>query len=274
MKNNDYNLNDEPDFPLDDKGKNTFGLPPDYFSLFEDKLKKRLEAENELKDLPLLSSIKKNNSFTIPANYFNERENSLEYKVELAAYSKLQSINKPVFSDLEEDYKLKLQSSVNYKIELTDELKPHVTLYALDKISPFSVPEIYFESITEQVKERIYFTKEVKVSVFNTVLDFIFGKKMAFTLGLVIVIGLISYFNQSHETIDQTGDCKTLACLERQEILNNKTMSNFDEDQLIDLVDINSLNKQLNLKEQKRDSLSFKNNVLETTDAEELLDGL
>ena len=43
MENNDYNLNDEPNLPLDNNGKSPFGLPEDYFSKFEDNLKKKIE---------------------------------------------------------------------------------------------------------------------------------------------------------------------------------------------------------------------------------------
>jgi hypothetical protein len=53
----------------------------------------------------------------------------------------------------------------------------------------------------------------------------------------------------------ESGDCKTLACLERNEILNNtKEITNFDEDQLMDLVDVNSLNQQLNSTNEEKSS--------------------
>ncbi len=274
MKNNDYNLNDEPDFPLDDKENTPFGLPKDYFLSFEDKLKKRMEAENELKEFPVLVSLQKNNLFTVPTGYFTQVENSLEYKTELTDYTQLQSIHKPVFTDLAEDYKLHLQSSLNYKVELADELRSYEILYSLDKLNSYIVPEAYFESVADSIKEKVYSGEETKETILQTLLEFIFGKKIAFTFAFIFIIGLIGYFNQPDETVEQQGDCKTLACLERQEILNNKTMSNFDDDQLIDLVDINSLNKQLNLKGKEHDSTSVKNDVLDNVDVETLTDGL
>ena len=65
MENNDYNLNDEPNLPLDHNDKYSFGLPSDYFVSFEDKLRKKLESQEELNEFPILSSIPKNNLFTM-----------------------------------------------------------------------------------------------------------------------------------------------------------------------------------------------------------------
>ena len=43
MENKDYNFNDEPNLPLDHNDKNSFGLPSDYFSMFEAKLREKME---------------------------------------------------------------------------------------------------------------------------------------------------------------------------------------------------------------------------------------
>lgn len=252
MENNDYNLNDEPNLPLDNNDKHSFGLPSDYFASFEDKLRKKLESQEELNEFPLLSSIPKNNLFTTPTDYFATAENSLEIKAELAAYTKLQSIKPFVPAELDAEYTTHLQSAVNYKVELTEELKAYEKLYAIDKVNPFITSEAYFESIAERVKDKIYAAKVTKASVLDSVLDLIFGKKMAFAFGIVFIISLSVYFYQSSEKPLEMGDCKTLACLERQEILNNnKVISNFDEDQLMDMVDVNKLNEQLNSKKEK-----------------------
>lgn len=272
MENNDYNLNDEPNLPLDDNDKNSFGLPSDYFASFENKLRKKIESQEELNEFPLLSSISKTNLFTTPADYFDKAENSLEIKVELSAYTQLQSIKPFVPAELDAEYKTHLQSAVNYKIELAEELKEYETLYALDKVNPFIASDTYFESIGERVKGRIYSVKETKASVLNSLLDFIFGKKMAFAFGVVFIFSLSVYFYKSQEKPLEMGDCKTLACLERQEILNNnKVISNFDEEQLMDLVDVNTLNQQLNSK--KETTSTDKINV-DSISEDDLLDEL
>jgi hypothetical protein len=272
MENNDYNLNDEPNLPLDHNDKNAFGLPSDYFASFEDKLRKKLESQEELNEYPILSSIPKTNLFTTPADYFAIAENKLEAKSELAAYAQLQSVKPFVPVELDSEYTTHLQSAINYKVELAEELKEYKTLYALDKVNPFIASEVYFESIEERVKNKIYAVKETKVSVFNSVLDFIFGKKMAFAFSIVFIISLSLYLYQSSEKPLEMGDCKTLACLERQEILNNnKVISNFDEEQLMDLVDVNKLNQQLN---SKKETTSTDQLNVDSISEDDLLDEL
>lgn len=274
MRNNN-NKHDEPNFPLDNNGKNPFGLPADYFSKFEDKLKKKMELENELSEYPLLSSIQKANVFKTPADYFSSAEHYLEYKAELASYPKLEAIKSPLFTQLAEGYQKELQSTIQYKIELIDELKDYNTLYNLDKINAFFVPESYFDAIAEKVKEKVHAVNLNKASVLDSVLDFIFGKKLALSFSLLLIIGLSVYFNQPDEPVINTGDCKTLACLERQEILNdNRVITNFDEDQLIDLVDVNSLHKQLNSKNEKTDAPDHQAIDLDSVSEDDLLDQL
>lgn len=273
MKNNDYNLNDEPNLPFDNNGRNSFGLPEDYFSKFEDKLKKKLELENELQEFPLLSSIMKSEAFTVPVNYFESTENRVEYKAELEAYSKLKSFRKPVFAELEEDYKKQLEFTINHRIEIVEELKPYETLYSLDKVNSFVVSENYFENVVDRVKEKIYSVRERNKSILEIVLDIVFGKAMAFSFGLVLIVGLSVFFYKTPENIVESSDCKTLACLERNEILNNnKIITNFDEDQLMDLVDVNTLNKQLNSKKENTSANTKQN--MDSISEDDLLDEL
>lgn len=276
MKNNDYNLNDEPNFPLDNNDKNLFGLPSNYFASFEDKLREKIELQDELEQYPVLSSIAKNNVFEVPCNYFISSENSLEYKTELDAYFILQSIKKLVFEGLEEDYKKQLQSSITHKIEIVEELKDYKLLYSLNKENSFVVSENYFEGVTTRVKERLFSVNEDRKSILDIVLDAIFGKAMAFSFGLCLIIGLSVFFYQAPESIIESGDCKTLACLERNEILNNnKVITNFDEDQLMDLVDVNTLNQQLNSKKESREEVTKTDNInLDSISADDLFDEL
>lgn len=276
MKNKDYNLNDEPNLPLDNNDQNLFGLPSNYFALFEDKLREKIELQDELEQFPTLASIEKNNVFEVPANYFISNENSLEYKTELDAYLKLQSIKKPVFEGLEEDYKNQLQSSITHKIEIVEELKDYKFLYSLNKENSFVFSENYFEGLAENVKDRIFRGIENKKSIIDIVLDVVFGKAMAFSFGLCLIIGLSVFFYQAPENIMESGDCKTLACLERNEILNNnKVITNFDEDQLMDLVDVNTLNQQLNSKKESLEEVTKTKNInIDSISEDDLLDEL
>lgn len=274
MKHHDDNLPEDPDFSFNKGEKRPFGLPSDYFSSFEEKLRKKLEVENELNDFPVLSSIQKEQVFATPEHYFNDAEHKLEYNAELAAYPALQNLSRPVVVALDEDYQKQLLESLSYKIELVDELKPYPTLYGLDKVNVFAVADVYFDSLAARVKERIYSENTERSSVWDRMWHVVFGGRTAWAFGLAFIIGLAFYFNQKTELITETSDCKTLACLERNEILNNKAINNFDEEQLMDLVDVNSLNKQLNLDMAKKDSLSAKEVILQDKDTEELMDAL
>lgn len=274
MKHNDDNFNEDQDFSFNEENKRPFDLPLNYFSSFEDKLRKKMEVEHELQDFPLLASIEKSKVFEIPGNYFAEGVNSLECQAELDAYPHLQQVTKPLFAGPDEAYSKQLQEVLGYRISVADELISYQTLYQLDRTNPFTVSETYFDTIAERVKERIYSVNTDKISVWDTLLNVIFGKRTAWAFGLVFIVGLAFYFNRDTEVIAEQGDCKTLACLEKQEILNTDAMSNFDEEQLMDMVDVNALNKQLNLKEQKSDSLSVKETTLEEVDTDELLDAL
>lgn len=274
MKHHDDTLPEDLDFSFNKGEKRPFGLPSDYFSSFEEKLRHKIEAEHELNEFPVLSSIQKEQVFSIPEHYFSEAESKLEYKTELLAYPNLESLSKPAVTALEEDYQKQLLESLSYKIEAVDELKAYPTLYGLDKVNAFVVADTYFDALATRVKERIYSENVERIPVWDKVWNVVFGGRTAWAFGLALIIGLAFYFNQKTELITETSDCKTLACLERYEILNNKAINNFDEEQLIDLVDVNSLHKQLNLEISQKDSLSSKEVILQDTNTDELLDAL
>lgn len=270
MKDNEHNFDEESNLPLGENGKNPFGLPSDYFASFEDKLKKKLEQENELSEFPLLSSLSKINTFSTPENYFA----SNEAQIELSAYPKLQAINKPVVADLDADYLKELQASVSYKIELTEELKEYQLLYQLDKHNPFTVADNYFENLPLQIKERIYSTAQEKLGVLDKVLGFIFGRKLALAFGLVAIAVVSVYlYNASNNAIQNT-DCQTMACLEKHDILKDQVVQNFDDDQLMELVDVKALDKQLNSGIQQTDTLQNEEFILDNTNTDQLLEEL
>ena len=273
--NEEHNFDSEPNFSFENKGGNPFGLPSDYFASFEEKIKLKFELENELTEFPLLKSIPKDSVFKLPVNYFSQNQNSIEYRTELASYPKLQTIKKPVFNELEAEYVHILNQSLDHKIELANELKSYQTLYHLDKINPFVVSEDYFECIGMRVKEKINSSHErsVSVSVFDLIAEFIFGKKMAFAFTAIILIGLSIYFYQSTKPLP-ISRCETLACLEKQDIVNHSSFSNLDDDQLIEMVNIKTLNKQLQSTLSQSDSTQHEEYILDNVNTDQLLEEL
>jgi flagellar assembly factor FliW len=257
----EHNFDSEPNFPFDNKGGNPFGLPSDYFASFEEKIKLRLELENELAEFPLLKSISKEPVF------------SIEYQAELTSYPRLETIKKPVFNELEAEYIHSLNQSLDYKIELADELKSYQTFYHLDKINPFVVTEDYFETVASRVKEKIYSSNMQSVSVFDTITEFIFGKKTAFAFTAIGLVGLSIYFYQSTKPLP-ISHCETLACLEKQEIVNHSSFSNLDDDQLIEMVNVKTLNKQLQSTVSHSDSIQHEEYILDNVNTDQLLEEL
>lgn len=271
--NEEHNFENDPNFSFYKKEKNPFGLPSDYFLSFEQKLKLKLELENELADFPLLASLSKENVFKIPTTYFNEVTNSIEYQAELSTYSKLEALKKPVCNELDAEYTSILKQSINYKIELVNELKSYNTLFQLDKTNPFIVSDNYFESVASNVKDRLYVTKTESVSIIDAVIDFIFGKKLAFAFSIILIVGFSIFIYNSSKPL-QTSNCETLACLEKQEIISHQSFSNFDDEQLMEMVNVNSLNKQLNTTTSKVDSTQNEEYILDNVNTDQLLEEL
>ncbi len=271
--NEEHNFENEPNFSFNKKEGNPFDLPSNYFTLFEEKLKLKLELENELAEFPLLKSLSKEPVFTIPTTYFSEVTNYIEYQTELSSYSKLKALKKPLYNELDPEYTGLLINSINYKNELANELKSYNTLYQLDKTNPFIVSNDYFESVGSCVKDKLYTKKTKSISIIDTITDFIFGKKLAFTFSFILIIGLSVYIYNSSKPL-QTDNCETLACLEKQEIVNHQSFSNFDDDQLIEMVNVNTLNKQLNTTTLKVDSTQNEEYILDNVNTDQLLEEL
>ncbi len=271
--NEDHNFNNEPNFSFENKGEIPFGLPSDYFASFEEKIKLKLELENELTEFPLLNSISKGPVFKVPLNYFTENYTAMECQAELTFYTKLQTIKKPVFNELEIEYAHSLNQSINQKIELANELKDYQTLYHLDKTNPFVVTEDYFETVGMRMKDKIYSSHDKSVSVFDIIAEFIFNKKMAFAFTVIAIIGLSIYLYQSTKPIP-ISHCETLACLEKLEIINHSSFSNLDDDQLIEMVNIKTLNKQLQSTISQSDSTEHEQYILDNVNTDQLLEEL
>ena len=271
--NEEHNFENESNFSFSNKGKNPFGLPSDYFASFEQKLKLRLDLENELADFPIFKSISKEPVFKIPSNYFAETTNSLEYQCELASFTKLSTIKKPIYTELDIEYTNALKKSIDYKIELADELKSFELLYQLDKTNPFIVSDSYFETIAANVKEKIYSTKTQSISLIDTIINLVFGKKIAFAFSIIFIVSLGLYVYQSYKPLT-SGGCETLACLEKQEIINHQTFSTFDDDQLMEMVNVNTLNKQLQTSTSKADSTEHEEYILDNVNTDQILEEL
>lgn len=254
MENFNDNFQEENFLSQWDK-KNSFALPKGYFDSLSNRILNRIEHEQELAAYKTLSENRKA-TFKVPQNYFETLANTLEYKYELSVYPELASTKKPVLKALPENYFENLEKKVVDKLELESELKEFSVLSSIPKKNAFKVAPSYFESKTEDVKEKIHSSKQESGIVRQLVVAF-FRPQMAIAASLVLIVGLsaIWYFNRKDSTV-LNGDCLTLACLEKHEILNEKNIQDFDDESLYEMIDETILDQQLLEDETSEDSLN------------------
>ena len=235
--------------------KNSFVLPKGYFDSLSTRILNKIEHEQELAEFKTLSENRKS-TFTVPKNYFSSLANTLEYKYELSVFPQLANTKKPILKSLPENYFENLEKKVIDKLELEAELKEFSVLSSIPKKNAFKVSPAYFESKTDEVKEKIHSDKK-ESGVVRQLLATLFKPQMAIAASLVLIVGIsaIWYFNRKDSTI-LNGDCLTLACLEKNEILNEKNIQDFDDESLYEMVDEALLDQQLSEDETSEDSLN------------------
>ena len=97
---------------------------------------------------------------------------------------------------------------------------------------------------------------------------------LSFSVVIIAFFSWLLYPKKITETINE-GNCKTLACLEKQEILNNaKAISSFDEDQLIELVNIKKLDNQLKSNKKSDSKNTIADSFLNDSNLDEIIDEL
>ena len=110
-----------------------------------------------------------------------------------------------------------------------------------------------------EVKEKIHAANRHVPDFIDQIIRILFKPKMAFAFSFVLIIGFsaVWYIYKSNPII-QSGDCKTLACLEKNELLNDNNIRDFDDENLYDMVDVDVLDKNMSEKETATDSLNKK----------------
>ncbi len=255
MENN-YDKFQEEDFLSGEDKKNSFALPEDYFNSFSKRMLNRIEHEQELAEFKTLAAVNRQLKFDVPQNYFASLADILEYKYELSVYPEINKIAKPALKQLPVDYFEELDKKITAKIELTSELEEFAVLSSIEKKNNFKLVPEYFEDSAYEVKEKIHTAKHRAIGIFEQIASILFKPKMAFALSFVLIIGLTSvwYFNKKESTV-KSGDCKTLACLEKNELLNENTVRDFDDENLYDMVDADMLDKKISSENAVNDSI-------------------
>jgi hypothetical protein len=244
MENNTDNFSEE-NFLFNTNKKNPFSLPEGYLNDFSVRLLNRIEHEHELKGFKTLKETTRQLKFTVPQNYFITLANLLERKYEISAHPVLNSVAKPLMKSLPVNYFEALDKKLIERMELENELKGFSVLSSVDKKNNFKLVPDYFDNITVDVKDKIH-PKIHTPGFIEQVINILFQPKMAFTLGFILIVGFTSvwYLNKKEPNLS-TGDCKTLACLEKNELLNEKNIPDFDDENLYEMVDVEMLDKQM-----------------------------
>jgi hypothetical protein len=258
------NKNEENSNP-NNKENNPFSLPDGYFGSFSQKMMLKIELAEELKEFKLLSSIEKKLPFITPDNYFTH----IEVKNELAAYPKLASVKTQNGFIVPELYFETSAKAITAKIELAEELKAYPVLNSIEKQNVFVAPQNYFEGLSHTIRGNMFAQPEQ--SGVTKILHLVFSKKTAYAIAAMLVISLGLYFyNSGEETV--TGNCGTLACMDKSEILKSNQVSNMDEESLMNLVDPVELSKNLKEASKTSDKKEETNYVLENADVNDIVD--
>lgn len=258
MENNYDNFQEE-NFLSQCEKKNSFALPKGYFDSLSNRILNKIEHEQELTAYKTLAENRKT-SFTVPQNYFDSLVNKLEYNYELSLFPGLASTKKPTLKSLPDNYFENIEKKVVHKLELESELKEFSVLSSIPKKNAFKVSSFYFESKTDSYEEKIH-TEKSQGGVVRQLFSTWLKPQMAIAASLVLIVGIsaIWYFNKKDSTV-LNGDCLTLACLEKNEILNEKNIQDFDDESLYEMVDEALLDQQLSEDETSEDSLKTNKN--------------
>lgn len=228
------NKHDEQKFSGDEKNEGFLGTPEHYFESFSARLFSKIKASDELKDYPLLSGLEKYNPFTVPAGYFEAKEELLQYPV-------LRELKQRNFV-VPADYFAHLPAAVANKIALQEELGAYETLAGVDKENVFALPENYFADFAGHVKEVV--SPAQVIPLFGRALKkYSFAAAAAVALILTFAIVLIN----QNTAVQPQSECNTLACLSKKEIISSGVMQNISEESIIEMIDMEALSDSLSL---------------------------
>jgi hypothetical protein len=213
----------------------SFGLPEGYFHRSAQSIFNKIAWQEEHREFPTLLTLQKKNGFRVPEASFPKTEQKLEllqYPV-LRAVPQLNPFLVP--GDYFQDHELK---ELARALENTnDELSGLDTLMSIKKQNSFVVDAGYFEK-NEAILEKRLISKPAKViSLYARIA----GYGVAAMLLLVLGIWIYTVYN----TPVQPEDCGTIACLDKQDLMQSKNLERLDDDELYELVDPSVLQQKL-----------------------------
>lgn len=141
--------------------------------------------------------------------------------------------------DVPKDYFSGFENKILQKIELENELQEYKALASIPKLNPFDVPGDYFNVSLERLNNlRLSCVRER--SIFIRLQEILFKPRLSFSFVLLLVVGLSFYYYFS-ENNKMKNTCETLACIDRNEIINYALDANIEQHQIEEWVSTDSL---------------------------------
>lgn len=242
------------------KEDETFGLPDGYFQKSALSIQNKIEWQEEHVEFGKLVSLKNSSCFEVPQHYFSKNEQQLE----LSDYPFLKSLgNKNAFRVPNNYFK---NNEGDFIIQLIENDTSFGKLETLEKQNNFSVPQNYF-SDKEKNLSQLLEPKTGKVISF-------FTKKIRFAAAALLLVVLSVWLYNFYFTSPEAGDCGTIACLDRQDLVKTKNLERLNDDELYDLVDPAALEQKLENTETKQTKENFTDSSLNDISVEDLLDNI
>ena len=251
---NEEDINKD-DLNFSDKGDG-FSLPENYFDSFSSRLFKKITENDELKDYPLLVSLQKQNPFTIPVDYFELKEDLLQYP--LLAGNKVPNFIVPhLYFDT-------LPTRISDAISIEEEKETYPLLYSHRNETIFATSENYFENFEvtiEKTSKVVPLYKRINLSY-----------RVAAAFALIVGLSILFYKQQTKPIY--SNDCNTFACLDKKDILNSGYVLHASDDNIIDLIDEKQLSDSLLLKKDGKTQKVDMTDVSDNVDINTLTDNL
>jgi transcriptional regulator with XRE-family HTH domain len=219
-----------------------FGLPDDYFLSSAAALQNRMLWLEEHRDYPALKMAWRKEGWEVPGDYFHR----LEQRLELLSHPTLQAMEKKNTFTLPDSDTVKENISSTLKIST---LAPYA--------NAFQIPEDYF--LSSQTKLQAIKEADPVAKILN--LPF---RIFRFAAAAMLIFTATWWFYTKHSSVFPAQDCGGLACIDRTEIIKDKSFEMLEEEDLNLLVNPLALERSLDKQQVPlRDSLSAEEEFLE-----------
>ena len=206
-------------------GRGGFSLPDGYFGDAARALVNRIEARDELRDYPVLASLRETCPFSVPEGYF--------------ADDRLELVRYPSLIELRGSLPLTVPS--NYVATAADRLEDAVhagetpVLAALRRDPPFRAPAGYFDGAGDRVRDLLADRPSARI----------YRLPVWLNAAAVLVIALGIWYYRHAAPVPAAADCGTIACLERDDLVRARALENADDEDLYELIDPGRLESKL-----------------------------